>query len=201
MKLSDYRKNYLNQSGESHAHCVYNISLKIFKLLKNIFPNEPLLNIQNDKKLLEAASILHDIGTFLNSSGITSPHNKTGAKLILENGIEELSEEETIITALCVRYHRGAKPKERHKLYSKLQQSDKNKVLVISSILRLADALDCNHIQNVENISLYLDSTGRTLTLNPSIDIIFNKGMKKVFNKKKSLFEDVFKLKIYLRNE
>ena len=40
-----------------------------------------------------------------------------------------------------------------------------------------------------------------TLTLDPGINIIFNKGIKRVFDKKKTLFEEVFKLKIYLKND
>ena len=82
-----------------------------------------------------------------------------------------------------------------------LREKDKNTVKVISSILRLADSLDCNHLQSVQNILLTYDFNKAVLTLNPQVNIIFNKGIKRVFDKKKTLFEEVFKTKIYLEND
>lgn len=203
MRLEDYTKNYItSKQGLKHACFVRDLSLKIFQDLKNALPNNTLLDFKNSEKLISCASLLHDIGNFFTGLNALKPHNKTGAKLVLQNGIENLDENELKIVAASIRYHRGSKPKEnKHKLFSSLSKADKNKVLVISSIIRLADALDNYHIQTIENIILKYDFSLETLTLKTGINIMFNKGIKRVFDKKKTLFEDVFKIKICLLNE
>lgn len=202
MKIEEYIKNYLNSKGAiEHSKHVEFLSLKIYNELKKIFPHKKILQFENAQKLISYSALLHDIGTFLEYKTLKA-HNKAGCKLVLENKIDGLSENETKTVALCIRYHRGSKPKEhKHKLFQELEQKDKNKVRVISAILRIADALDSNHMQNVENILLTYDFTCSALILDPCINIMFNKGVYEVFNKKKTLFEDVFEFKICLQNE
>ncbi len=202
MKIEEYLRNYLNSKNDFyHAQQVERLSLEIYSKLKRIFPQNHLLNFQNAQTLISNSALLHDIGTFLSIS-LFKPHNKVGAKLILENKIDNLNDKETKIIALCVRYHRGSKPKEyKHKLFKTLDEKDKNTVKVISSILRLADSLDSNHLQNIQNIILTYDFNQSALTLNPCINIMFNRGIKRVFDKKKALFEEVFKTNIYLKND
>ena len=201
MKVEEFLKNYLTSKSDlEHAKHTKEISLEIYFNLKEIFPNNHLLNFENAEKLISYSALLHDIGTNLSIS-LLKPHNKVSAKLILENKIDDLTIEQTKIVALSARYHRGSKPKEKHKHYSPLNQKEKNTVKVISSILRLADSLDCKHLQNVQNIMLTYDFNKAVLTLNPQVNIIFNKGIKRVFDKKKTLFEEVFKTKIYLEND
>ena len=202
MSDEEYIKNYLNSKGAiEHSKHVEFLSLKIYNELKKIFPHKKILQFENAQKLISYSALLHDIGTFLEYKTLKA-HNKAGCKLVLENKIDGLSENETKTVALCIRYHRGSKPKEhKHKLFQELEQKDKNKVRVISAILRIADALDSNHMQNVENILLTYDFTCSALILDPCINIMFNKGVYEVFNKKKTLFEDVFEFKICLQNE
>ena len=202
MKIEEYLRNYLNSKSDlAHAKFVENKSLELYTKLKKIFPKNHLLNFEKAEKLISSAALLHDIGALL-STPLLKSHNKVGAELILENKIDDFNDTETIITALCVRYHRGSKPKEhKHKIFASLNQKNKNTIRVISSILRIADSLDYNHLQNIQNIILMYDFDKCTLTLDPGINIIFNKGIKRVFDKKKTLFEEVFKLKIYLKND
>lgn len=201
MKLEEFLKNYLTSKNDlEHATHTKDMSLEIYSNLKKIFPNNHILDFENAEKLISYSALLHDIGTNLSIS-LLKPHNKIGAKLILENKIDDLTIEQTKIVALSVRYHRGSKPKEKHRLFGSLNQKDKNTVKVVSSILRLADSLDCNHLQSAQNIVLMYDFNKAVLTLNPQVNIIFNKGIKRVFDKKKALFEEVFKTKIYLEND
>ena len=203
MKVEEYLKNYIkSKSSLEHAFCVKNLSLKIYDDLKKIFPDNHLLDFENAHKLIEASALLHDIGTFFGGVTALKPHNKTGAKLVFENKIDGFEENELKVVCASIRYHRGSKPKEgKHRLFSSLEQKDKNKVLVISSVLRLSDALDKLHMQSVRDIILTYDFDSSALTLNPGINIMFNRGIKRVFNKKKTLFEEVFKLKICLKND
>ncbi len=202
MKIEEYIKNYLTSKKDlAHARYVQTVSLKLYFELKKIFPDNPLLDFENHQKLISYSALLHDIGAVFSIS-LLKPHNKVGAKLILENKIDNLEDLQTKIIALCVRYHRGSKPKEnKHRMFSTLNEKNRNIVRVISSIIRLADSLDCNHLQNAQNILLTYDFNKCALTLNPQVNIIFNRGIKRVFNKKKALFEEVFKTKISLKND
>lgn len=201
MKIEEYIKNYLTSKNEiAHATNIKEISLKIYYALREIFPTNQMLIFNNFHKLISYSALLHDIGNIL-STPLSKAHNKVGAKLILENKIDDLSETETKIVALCVRYHRGPKPKEKHKKYASMNQKDKDTIKTISSILRLADSLDANHVQNVQNILLAYDFNQCVLTLNPRVNIMLNRGIKRVFDKKKALFEEVFKLKVCLKND
>ena len=202
MRVEQYIKNYsMSKNDIEHFKHVENISLKLYSELIKIFPTNPILKIQNAQKLISYSALLHDIGAFLEYK-TQKPHNKAGCKLILENKIDDLCEEETKIVALCIRYHRGAKPKEgKHKLFQSLNNEDKNKVRVISSIIRISDALDSNHTQSVENIHLTYDFKQSLLILNPCNNIIYHRGVYEFFNKTKTLVEDVFKVKICLQND
>ena len=200
MKVEEYLKNYLNsKNGLAHAKHVEEISLKIYTDFRNIFPKNDLLDFKNAQKLISYSALLHDIGTFLSPS-LLKPHNKVGSKLVMENKIDDLSEKETEIVALCIRYHRGSKPKKNHRKFNVLDEKSKNTIKAISSILRLADALDGMHLQNVENIVLTYDFDESILTLQAQTGIINSRGIKGVFDKKKALFEDFFKLKICLKD-
>lgn len=203
MKTEEYIKNYIKSKSDlEHSLHVEKICLELFHQLQKIFPNNKYLYFKNADKLISYSAKLHDIGSFLENKSIFKPHNKTGAKLVLENGIDDLDDTELKIVALSIRHHRGSKPKEgKHKLYSSLEQKDKNAVLFISSIIRMADALDKNHFQTAENILLTYDFDHFTLTLNSGINIMFNVGVERVFNKKKTLFEELFKVKICLKND
>lgn len=202
MKVEQYIKNYCTSKNNiEHSKHVEFLSLELYARLKKIFPHNKNLQFENAEKLISYSALLHDIGAFLEYK-TQKPHNKAGCKLVLENKIDGLNEREVKVAALCIRYHRGSKPKEhKHRLFCSLDEGDKNKVRVISSILRIADALDSCHSQSVENILLTYDFRQNTLILDPGINIIFNKGMYEVFNKKKALFEDVFKVKVCLKND
>lgn len=203
MRIDEYLQNYTSSKSDiEHALCVKKLSLEIYEKLSQVFPSHELLNFKNDKKLIKYSAQLHDIGTFFEGANANKPHNKTGAKLVLQNGIDDLTDNEIKVVAASIRYHRGSRPKDgKHRLYSSFEQCDKNKVRVISSVLRLADALDFNHMQQVENILLAYDFDHFTLTLNPCINIMFNMGIKGAFDKKKTLFEEVFRVKIRLEND
>ena len=120
MRLEDYTKNYItSKQGLKHACFVRDLSLKIFQDLKNALPNNTLLDFENSEKLISCASLLHDIGNFFTGLNALKPHNKTGAQLVLQNGIENLDENELKIVEASIRYHRGSKTKEnKHKLFS-----------------------------------------------------------------------------------
>ena len=183
MKLEDYKKNYLKKEGTKHAERVTVLSLKLFRELKEFYPNK-LKQFNEKKNLLEISAQLHDIGSFIERE-LELPHNKIGSKLILSGGIDELKEDETLVVAALVRYHRGKNPDEKHKIFSKLNEAQKPLVIMFSAILRLADALDCEDFE--------LSQIPEGFLIKP-----FTMPDEAFFNKKKKLFEEVFETKIEL---
>lgn len=183
MKLEDYKKKYLKKEDIRHAQRVKILSLKLFRELIEFFP-EKLSKFSTQKKMLEIAAELHDIGSFIEYE-LEAPHNKIGAKLILSDGIDELDEVQTLVVAALVKYHRGKDPCEGHKIFSKLNEAQKDMVLVFAAILRLADALDCEDFE--------LEQRADGFTIKP-----VTAPAKIFFNKKKKLFEEIFETKIEL---
>jgi exopolyphosphatase/guanosine-5'-triphosphate,3'-diphosphate pyrophosphatase len=58
------------------------------------------------------------------------------------------------ILSNVVRYHRKATPTGSHTNYISLNREDRLKVLKLSAMLRIADALDRGHVQRVRSFTL-----------------------------------------------
>uniref|UniRef100_A0A7C5Z7S3 HD domain-containing protein n=1 Tax=Caldicellulosiruptor owensensis TaxID=55205 RepID=A0A7C5Z7S3_9FIRM len=113
-----------------HANFVKEQALFLFDSTVNLH------NLSNtERKLLEHACILHDIGTFINEK----KHHKHSYYLIKNDlALKEYPKEYKKILALICYNHRKKVKSKTFKLKSK----DKNVVLVLSAILRLADSFD-----------------------------------------------------------
>lgn len=193
---ADYFKNFkASKNLREHSKQVEKLSLEIFLKLKDFVPNKNL-DFKNSKTLLQNAAFLHDIGMAFKEN-TKEKHNKIGENLVLNNGIEGLKEDEVKIIASIIRHHRGSFPNaKKHKIFRALNLYDREKVLVLASILRLADALDTNHDSCVSEIEI--EKTDGKFVLKTDVSLDFNKGLKEVFMEKKELFEKVFKTKIEL---
>ncbi len=197
MNIEDYFKQFCSsKSQKAHMLQVQKLALEMYNELLKIFPDESILKLSNIEKIISYSALLHDIGYILPEIS----HNKAGSRLVLLNKINGVNDDDLKIIALAIRYHRGKKPKDKHKIYCDLNDIDKRKVQVVSSIIRIADALDYNHAQEAQNIHLSYDFTSCALTLNTPINTMFNVGTKRAFEKKKTLFEQVFRVEISLEN-
>ncbi len=185
MKVEDYKKYYLTKKCEI-VHCLQTEEIcdSLFEKLLVIFPDK-LIEFQNQKELLKIAAGLHDIGSFVENE-LEISHNKIGAELILSGGIEGLDDMQTLIVAALVRYHRGKSPKEKHKIFSKLDIEAKRVVLHFAPILRIADVLED------EDFELTFD--GKKLLL--KTDRSLSREFCTAYIKKKRLFEEVFEVEI-----
>ena len=124
---------------------------EVKKLAEMIF-DETSLKIHempdNYRKYLDVGALLHDIGYHIESKG----HNKHSLNMILENGLEGFSEQETEIIGCICRYHRGSLPnKEEHDVYCNLDKKQRKIVKRLAGILRIADGLSAvpNLIENI----------------------------------------------------
>ena len=103
--------------------------------------------------LLYCAGLLHDIGYVEGYWG----HHKTAFRLILNADLPELTAREKLIVANIARYHRGARPKLKHKGFADLEPDDREVVTVLAALLRLADGLDRGHTDAVRDLDIRLD--------------------------------------------
>lgn len=103
-----------------------------------------------ERVLLEGAACLHDIGWPESRRG--SGHHKISARLIREQTWRCLSPSEVNILAQVARYHRRAHPCSEHVDFHQLPRPQKRVVLMLSSLLRLADAFDRSHLQQVRDV-------------------------------------------------
>lgn len=193
MQISEYIKNYYKSSSLiEHTKQVEKFSAEI---LEKIVENKEFEYLEKVKDLLLAGSILHDIGNIIQNE-IGGKHNKIGAKLILQNGVEKFTQEETKIIACLVRYHRGKKPKEKHKIYASLNESSKDVVQALSGILQVADMLDFEHFCFVEEIKIQYDITKNAFVIKTIPEISKIIDFEKVFEKKRVLFEEFFEVEL-----
>lgn len=150
MKLS--AEEMLNKFSKSTSH-----PLEVRRLSMMIFDevSEKIHEMSNKhRKYLEAASLLHDIGYYVDSKG----HNKHSLRMIVENGLEGFNElDERIIGCIC-RYHRGGLPdKEEHEVYNTLDKKYRKIVKRLAGILKIADGLDRGHLNLIRTIHLNYD--------------------------------------------
>lgn len=117
--------------------------------------SEKLHEMSNkQRKYLEAAALLHDIGYYVDAKG----HNKHSMKMVIENGLEGFNElDERIIGCIC-RYHRGGLPnKDEHEIYNTLGKKERKIVKRLAGILKISDGLDRGHLNLIRKIHLNYD--------------------------------------------
>jgi len=169
---------------ESHCRHVAKLCMTLFDALAR----EHGMN-RRERMMLEAAAMVHDIGTFIRSSG----HNLHGQYIIANSEIFGLRREELDIIGNVIRYHRGDAPSSTDINYIALQREERILVLKMVSILRVADALDRGHSQQVKRITV--EKKSETVVLHTegnkdlSLELI---GL----DEKSGLFQDVFGYKI-----
>ena len=150
MKLS--AEEMLNKFSKSSSH-----PLEVRRLCMMIFDevSEKLHEMSNkQRKYLEAAALLHDIGYYVDAKG----HNKHSMKMVIENGLEGFNElDERIIGCIC-RYHRGGLPnKDEHEIYNTLGKKERKIVKRLAGILKISDGLDRGHLNLIRKIHLNYD--------------------------------------------
>jgi exopolyphosphatase/guanosine-5'-triphosphate,3'-diphosphate pyrophosphatase len=169
---------------KSHAQHVARLAETIFDSLAPIYELT-----RHQRTLLSAAALLHDIGYHIAHES----HHKHTLYLIQNSELTGFSEGERAVIANIARYHRGSLPKERHPDFAALNPADRDSVVHLSAILRLADALDRSHEARVSSVECSVNDGVLTLTLHTDTNCD-----KEVFeaHRKTELFEDAFNLRV-----
>jgi len=168
-------------SDETHAEQDRKLALTIFDKTKQLHS----LGAE-ERYWLEYAAILHDIGVSRSRRG----HHKQSLRLILNDPALPFTNKERYIIGSIARYHRKALPDKKHFNLKPLSQAEREKVTLLSSILRVADALDYSHRSVVEKLNLKTVSNKIVLECQATGNHYLE---DQSVSKKKDLFERVFK--------
>jgi exopolyphosphatase / guanosine-5'-triphosphate,3'-diphosphate pyrophosphatase len=165
---------------EAHGRQVARLGVSIFDQLRPLHALGRL-----DRRVLIGAALLHDIGQKVSYRG----HHKHSQTLILEHGLPTFTNEEMRLVALVARYHRRAEPAEHHALWADLEIGDRERVVKLASILRVADVLDRDHTQRVKGVRVQLSREVALLEIDSSDKLAI---VKDAFEAKATLFEKTF---------
>ncbi|MHC1699059.1 MAG: HD domain-containing protein [Geobacteraceae bacterium] len=171
---------------EEHARQVARLSLEIFETLASAYSLG-----ERERRLLEAAALLHDTGYFISYSS----HHKHSYHLIRHADLFGFTPREREIIANVARYHRKSLPKKKHEGFARLSEPDQLLVNRLGGVLRLADGLDRRRNCLVKNLRCELTESHCRVSLSGeeelSVEIFSGKA-------KGNLFESAFSRKLVL---
>jgi exopolyphosphatase/guanosine-5'-triphosphate,3'-diphosphate pyrophosphatase len=174
------------RADRNHALQVAKLSMEIFSSLARQFKLG-----EKERRLLETAAILHDVGYFINYAS----HHKHSYHLIRHADLFGFTPREREIIAQIARYHRKSGPKKKHEPYMKLSPEDRSRVARLGGILRLADGLDRSRVCKIQIVEPRLSPSCLTLRLQSDADIsveIYGATAKS------DLFSEAFGIKLRL---
>lgn len=177
----------LYEANIEHSKHVTKLALSIFNQTKEI---HGLDNSHRD--LLETASMLHDIGNYVDYYN----HHKHGFYLVLNSRIYGLKNKALLMCAYLVAMHREADFKESWKAYRRLiNRDDYDIIKKLSIFLKIAEKLDRSEygiVKDVvcdiykEHISIRLIADGGC-NLEKAATMHYSKKFKKIFNRELKL--------------
>ena len=163
-----------------HGRAVAFLATRLFDELKD----EHGLDAR-DRLLLEVAALLHNIGVFV---GLRA-HHKHAQYLIQASEIFGLSSDDRAIIANIARYHRGGMPQQSHLPYMALDRVERVRVNKLAALLRIANALDAEHGQKVQDVHVRASDGAWLLEVQGVGDLAMER-MK--VDARADLFHDVF---------
>ncbi len=174
------------QSEKGHREHVARMCMEMFDQLQDLHRLS-----EHDRLLLQVASILHEVGTFISQPN----HQLHSQYIILNSEIFGLSRDDVEIIALLARYHRHEVPENSDPIYGELELTDRMRIAKMAAILRVADALERGHAQRVSGIKAQF----RNKTLELELKGIRETAVEDLaLRLKGNLFADIFGYDIVL---
>lgn len=140
---------------------------------------------EEEKLLLEIASILHDVGHFI---GMLN-HDQHGYYIVKNSPLIGLDERGHSIVAHLVRNHRKGMVSNQDPQSRALAQKDRELVNRLCALLRLADAIEVSHTARIHDVRLKKAKKGWQLHLYGDGNLLLERW---ALEKRKGLFEDIF---------
>ncbi|MCY2967512.1 MAG: Ppx/GppA phosphatase family protein, partial [Planctomycetota bacterium] len=175
---------------EPHARQVAKLAWQLFDSAKEA----GLHNLGDwERELLEHASLLHDVGTFVSYGN----HRAHSHYLIRNADLLGFDQTELAIIAATALFHHKAFPRPRHPEFAELDKRSRDIVKVLCTFLRIAESLDRSHLQSVADANLrVIDRKTALLELTPARDCHLE--LWEVKNHAKS-FEKAFDHSLHIR--
>lgn len=143
----------------AHARYIAHLTLNLYDGLKAARLPGPYANLRS-RDWLYAAALLHNVSRASGRKG----HHKAAYRQIRDlTPPLGWSSEEMEIIAQIARYHRGAEPSPRHAPFASLPADQREAVMHLGGLLRLAAALDATHNGSVQ--ALRVESQPDILTV------------------------------------
>ena len=130
---------------EQHAEQVAQLSLSLFDQLRELHRLG-----EEERALLNAAAMLHDVGAFISYNR----HHKHSYYLLYHADLPGFTDRERELVATIARYHRRSSPKDRHEEFQRLTMEERIVVRRLAAILRVADGLDRGHKRHVRSVAV-----------------------------------------------
>ena len=172
------------QYDVAHAEHVTDLAVTLFDELRD----DHRLTARH-RLLLRVAAMLHEVGGFVSNRA----HHKHSYYLISNAEIFGLRGGELQQVALIARYHRRGLPKATHPEYIALPRESRVIVSKLAAILRVADALDRGHAQQVRRLDFERTANELIVTVRGAVDLALE---RRALPKKADLFEDVFGMRV-----
>jgi exopolyphosphatase/guanosine-5'-triphosphate,3'-diphosphate pyrophosphatase len=147
------------QDSLQHPRHVARLSLEIYDDLDDAGLTE---SNGEDRELLWAASLLHDIGTAVDYDD----HHKHSRYLILNAGLPGFTPREVELIALIARYHRKGDP-DASELGPLKRKRDDERLALLSGVIRLAEQLERSRDGSVASVSL--SAPNGTVVIEPEL--------------------------------
>lgn len=144
------------KADKGHREHVARLCMEMFDQLQDLHRLS-----EHDRLLLEVASILHEVGSFISQQD----HQLHSQYIILNSEIFGLSRDDVETIALLARYHRHDVPANTDPMYGELELQDRMRVAKMAAILRVADALERGHAQRVNGVKARIRGRGLELEL------------------------------------
>ncbi len=175
------------QYDEEHAERVRELSVRLFDELKI----EQRMT-DTHRLYLEVAALLHDIGLFVG----TRAHHKHSYYLISSSELFGLRKQELELIANIARYHRRAMPQRSHVPFISLDREERMIVSKLGAILRVANALDKDHVQKAVDLKISREGDQIVLMTHSVSDLAMG---RLALASRSDFFTEVFGKKVILR--
>jgi exopolyphosphatase/guanosine-5'-triphosphate,3'-diphosphate pyrophosphatase len=169
-----------------HAEHVAALALRLFDEL----PEEHGLSLRH-RLILHVAAILHEVGGFISSRS----HHKHSYYILSQTPVFGLRAQEQEIVANVARYHRRACPRPTHPPYMSLPRERRVVVSKLAALLRVADALERGHSQQVADFQLERREDEVVLHIGGVTDLALE---RRALESKGDLFEEAYGLRVRL---
>ena len=146
------------RTDRKHVEQVRTLALSLYDQIGEAIGCTP-----EERHILEAAGILHDVGQLVSYKS----HHRHSYQLIMHADRIGLGSRERSLVALVSRYHRRRGPKRSDPPYAALPPNDQALVRRTAGLLRVADGLDRGHTAVVEGVAAELTRKKLVLRIAP----------------------------------